>query len=923
MTTNGTSVEPGNDSMDDPATLTDSALNEAGGVNTAVTDHPVAGVQDIGSELTALRESVVETETVGAQIDALIDSEIPDVNRESRPQAFVVMPFGLKPDRTGKMIDFNAVYRELIKPALIIAGFEPSRADEESMSGDILTDMFQELLLADLVVADMSIDNANVFYELGVRHAFRKRGVVHIQSGRDYMPFDVFNVRTIAYQLNDDGQPDAESLEKDKENIIRSTRNTWASDADAVHSPIFNLLTGLHEPNRRSLTTPLATGFWREYTNWKERIAIAHRQKRIGDIMLLTEEISNPLIKEEAISAAGEALEALGRQELALNEYRKGLKLNPKNLSFRQEEALLLNDLGRVDAAIVKLEGLMADEPHNTVTTRYLGRIYTKLWQDYWWDEYPLERRRQIAFDAYQWIIKSVDTYLVGFRANLNNYEMGIKALMLSGILLDLESSCAVEGAPPDPDIERIRNQYDDLSSTLRFNFRIGSNSTINDYWTLVSVAEWHLIQNESDIVVTRAYRKALSHARRNVGYLRFTEAMLEMCVRLGFRAQIAQAVREILQAEIYGIEAEDNRSEPREYPRADTDVLAFLFAGHGLDQPHTKTARFPAAHEGEVRYQIDRTLLKRNADANDHAFLSGAGVGSEIIFIEACLARGMTIHIHLPCNEAEYIQNNIRDGEWRDRYYNIRNHSSVKFYYQQERVGASGKDRDPYVRNIRWTLYCSLVLGIEKLRLIALWDGKTDTAEDEDGRRVGSMVEQMRQLGGRVDHLDLTKFDYLFDHSENLKLELSSDCKVSISERSQILRQASMFDSFNSVDLQQIAVVLVEKTFSRGELLGAQGQSGTSLYFIASGEVSIVVNDENIARRKAGDYIGEMAIFPDKSRTATMLAASDVVVLELARSDFERILKERPESKNGVTKMLSLRLQEANARLARLAKES
>ena len=79
--------------------------------------------------------------------------------------AFVVMPYGTK-----EQIDFNLVYGDLIKPALEGAGFEVFRADEEMRAGDIRTDMFQELLLADLVVADLSIDNPNVWYELGVRH---------------------------------------------------------------------------------------------------------------------------------------------------------------------------------------------------------------------------------------------------------------------------------------------------------------------------------------------------------------------------------------------------------------------------------------------------------------------------------------------------------------------------------------------------------------------------------------------------------------------------------------------------------------------------------------------------------------------------------------------------------------------------------
>lgn len=99
--------------------------------------------------------------------------------KKGLPHAFVVMPFGRKQGRDGSWIDFNSIYQDLIKPVLEEAGFELFRADEESVSGDILTDMFQELLLADLVLADLSIDNANVFYELGVRHALRKRGLIH------------------------------------------------------------------------------------------------------------------------------------------------------------------------------------------------------------------------------------------------------------------------------------------------------------------------------------------------------------------------------------------------------------------------------------------------------------------------------------------------------------------------------------------------------------------------------------------------------------------------------------------------------------------------------------------------------------------------------------------------------------------------
>jgi hypothetical protein len=99
-----------------------------------------------------------------------------------KPHAFVAMPFGKKTGHDGKPIDFNAVYNDLLKPAIETAGFTVFRVDEEQAAGDIKTDMFQELLIADLVVADLTLDNPNVWYELGIRHALRARGILVVQE---------------------------------------------------------------------------------------------------------------------------------------------------------------------------------------------------------------------------------------------------------------------------------------------------------------------------------------------------------------------------------------------------------------------------------------------------------------------------------------------------------------------------------------------------------------------------------------------------------------------------------------------------------------------------------------------------------------------------------------------------------------------
>ena len=84
------------------------------------------------------------------------------------------MPFGRKPDAAGRVIDFDRVYGELIAPAIAEAELEPLRADEEQTGGIIHKPMFERLILCEYAVADLTTANANVFYELGVRHAVRR-----------------------------------------------------------------------------------------------------------------------------------------------------------------------------------------------------------------------------------------------------------------------------------------------------------------------------------------------------------------------------------------------------------------------------------------------------------------------------------------------------------------------------------------------------------------------------------------------------------------------------------------------------------------------------------------------------------------------------------------------------------------------------
>jgi tetratricopeptide (TPR) repeat protein len=685
------------------------------------------------------------------------------IHPEVRPHAFVVMPFGKKKGGDGSLYDFNAIYKTLIMPALEEAGFEPFRADEETASGDILTDMFQELLLADLCICDLSIDNANVYYELGIRHAFRKRGVVHIQAGRAYMPFDIFNVRTLPYHITPEGVPDPAFIKNDIQAIARMTRDTWASDRDAIHSPIFNLLTGLKEPERKALRTPLATGFWREYNEWKERVTVAQRQKRIGDILLLTEEIQNPLIKEEAIGEAGKALSDMGRNELALVQYRKGLDVNAGNLSFRREEAFLLNRLGRVDEAIVKVENLLKDYPNDSATIAILGRIYKEMWSGSWKPISDKSKRLKSAYDSYHWLIKSADIYLKGFHNDLNDYYPGVNALTLSTIALYLADKFDNK-KDPDPDITRIRLDIAEVRGALTFGLEEKAEADNADYWTLISLAELRVLTAENTSSVIRAYRKALTASRRNVFFLNSSLEQLEMLAALGLRSEFVQVGINTIREEIGRMNADENQQTPfKKGTQKKTKQVgrAFLFTGYMVDHPSKDKKTFPADKENEIRQEILLKLESLNAGPDDRAYVAGLSAGSEILFAEICAEKGIKVRAYLPLPESAYIRQFVSPGgdAWVDRFYKIRNHPLVDEQYQIENVGLPKPGDDPYERNNRWALYSSLTRGIDKVTLIALWNAHGDIPKDRDARLVHHMIELMRDTGGAIEQISTSKY--------------------------------------------------------------------------------------------------------------------------------------------------------------------
>jgi CRP-like cAMP-binding protein len=138
----------------------------------------------------------------------------------------------------------------------------------------------------------------------------------------------------------------------------------------------------------------------------------------------------------------------------------------------------------------------------------------------------------------------------------------------------------------------------------------------------------------------------------------------------------------------------------------------------------------------------------------------------------------------------------------------------------------------------------------------------------------------------------------------------------LSVMERILFLRRVPLFLDLPPADLKRVASIARESLFSKGSVIASQGDQGEDMYIIVSGEVAVQVHDEQnrqeeVARRRAGEYVGEMAIISHEPRMATLVAVGEVRALCIGQQAFGRLLRERPQTSMAVMRVLCQRLRE------------
>ncbi len=342
------------------------------------------------------------------------------------PLCFVLMPFGRKPAGAGLTVDFDAVYADLIAPAIAAAGLEPLRADQELTGGIIHKPMFERLILSDFAVADLTAANANVFYELGLRHAVRPASTLLLfAEGTGQLPFDVALLRALPYRLGADGKP-ADSA-AGREAIVARLREARDQPTD---SPVFQLVEGFPDIQR------LKTDVFRDRVKYREevkaKLAAARKQ---GAAAVKAVEMS---LGDVADQEAGVLID-LFLSYRAVKSWKDMIALAAnmppplaRSVMVQEQLGLALNRDGQADEAEAVLLAVLEKQGPSSETYGVLGRVYKDRW------EAALASGEN--FLAAGLLEQAIDAYLKGFEADWRDAYPGVNAVTL----MELKD-------PPDP----------------------------------------------------------------------------------------------------------------------------------------------------------------------------------------------------------------------------------------------------------------------------------------------------------------------------------------------------------------------------------------------------------------------------------------------------------------------------------------
>jgi hypothetical protein len=681
---------------------------------------------------------------------------------------FIVRPFGKKPVPIKKDdkdisvdVDFDEIERSLIQKALEKNGLVGRPTSDIVEAGNIRLDMFQMLIAYDLVIADISIDNANVFYELGVRHGLRPNGTILIRldtKGRE-VPFDLKTDRYIVYD-RENPAAGVDLLAKS----IKDTINVMASRDHRADSPVFLLLPALTPTDPAKLIVVPS--------EFQEAVERAESDEANGHttLALLAEEAKRNVWAREGVRLIGRTQRRMKSFAAARESWEFIRSAIPDDVEANLQLATIFQRLGDLASASQAcrrvLDNAAADRKARADARSQLARNDKAGWvADFGALSTEGERRAQAVSDDR--LSDAFAGYMAGFGEDLNDYYSGINALGLQTAIVNLAEMLPDDWGglfetkkKADAALDDHREQLSYVRGAVRMSLenakrQVERNGKADD-WLPPSEAQYCLLTADSPAYVKNAYKAAKTAGKS--GFSVESEAdQVRIFWRLGLFPDRCRAALEGL-----GIATDPPgaaspagggaTASPAGPPQRDRVIVG---TGHRVDAADRKMPRFPNTADAIAKAKLWLREQLESEKAQTTGVVSGIGgaaSGTDLLFHEVCAELGIPTVVVLPIPRPDYSQQSVMDGGpgWVEKFNRLLNMRSVITLSDSAELpiwAVSIPNYGVFQRGNIWMLENALLRPGADVTLLALWNGQ---AGDGPGG-TADMVKLAQSHGAKV----------------------------------------------------------------------------------------------------------------------------------------------------------------------------
>lgn len=322
-----------------------------------------------------------------------------------KPICFAIMPYGRKRTQADTAhapgeIDFNALWDLAYVPAIKALGYEPVRADQDTGSL-IITQMLERIFYADVVLADMTIPNGNVYYEVGIRHAAKPTGCVLLAADWSQPLFDVAQMRTVRYPLSN-GDIDKVTAQRIQECIMPGI--SALTDGE---SPMFKAVSGFPDNPDPALASTMKQHLMdlAVFQSAVRNVRLLPREERMEAAQKLVEKHGVPPLMAGVVFALLLLLRDAMNKEADWSKLLDFIDKLPQEYRDKPEvqtqRAFAVSQTGDLQSAIDQLEALVAIAGPSAERFGLLGGRYKRQYKTVG-DSRTQSRLRDQAIEYYE-----------------------------------------------------------------------------------------------------------------------------------------------------------------------------------------------------------------------------------------------------------------------------------------------------------------------------------------------------------------------------------------------------------------------------------------------------------------------------------------------------------------------------------------